>query len=79
MTRFKCAVCGKVTTGRLPGGRRGAADGTARFPRRHMTDGAPCAGNTIEAVWIEAAEPRPTKREKGGDVPARKQGTSPRR
>ena len=50
MTKFKCAVCGKVTVlGRLP--RNG--DGTFYFPRRHRANGKPCEGNTQEAQWIE--------------------------
>jgi len=43
--KFECAVCGKITTGRLP--RNG--DGTFWYPRRHNVSGIPCEGNIQEA------------------------------
>ena len=57
-TRFKCIICGKVTTGRMPreNGRR-HGDGSERFPRRHNgTDGKPCPGNVLEAEWIDTSK-----------------------
>lgn len=50
VTRFKCTICGKVTTGRKPRG----GDGTFYFPRSHPgADGKPCPGNVEEAEWVE--------------------------
>jgi hypothetical protein len=56
VTKFQCAVCGKMTTGRVPGRGRGGYRGdlTFRFPRRHNgLDGKPCAGNIEEAIWVD--------------------------
>jgi hypothetical protein len=54
-TKFKCAVCGKLTTGRIPGTGRGGTKGDTsfRFPRRHKVNGKDCPGNIIEAEWID--------------------------
>ena len=54
-TRFRCAVCGKVTAGRVPvsfTNHRERGDGTFRYPRRHNVNGKPCPGNIQEAEWI---------------------------
>ena len=48
-TRFRCAVCGKLTAGRFPH----LGDGTFYYPRRHQVDGADCPGNIIEAEWVD--------------------------
>jgi hypothetical protein len=49
-TWFKCVVCGKITSGRVP--RKG--DGSFRFPRRHNSeDRKPCVGNIEEAEWVD--------------------------
>lgn len=52
-TAIQCAVCGKMTQGRLPreGGHKG--DGTFWFPRRHKIGGLDCAGNVQEGIIIE--------------------------
>lgn len=56
VTRFKCAVCGKVTAGRVPvnpRNHRERGDGTFRYPRKHRgPDGKPCPGNSQEAKWV---------------------------
>jgi len=50
ITRYKCAVCGKLTDGRLPK----EGDGSFYYPRRHKgINGQPCPGNVIEAEWVE--------------------------
>lgn len=56
--RFRCAVCGKPTAGRLPRG----GDGTFYYPRRHQgPDGKPCEGNYREAlIEAEVAAPAST-------------------
>lgn len=51
-TRFVCAVCGKVTAGRIPRG----SDLTFRFPRRHKVNSKDCPGNILEAKWIEVSD-----------------------
>ena len=54
-TRFRCAVCGKLTAGRVPvsfTNHRDRGDGTFRYPRRHNVNGKPCPGNIQEAVWV---------------------------
>ncbi len=48
-TKFKCVVCGNVSSGRMP--RRG--DSTGRFPRRHKIDGKLCPGNFRLALWVD--------------------------
>ena len=53
ITKIKCVVCGKITSGRLPRKGRHEGDTTARFPRRHKYNGKACPGNIIEAEWIE--------------------------
>lgn len=65
ITRFRCAVCGKLTAGRKTG--RGT-DGTARYARKHdairdttydetgfkdQREGEPCIGSVVEAEWVE--------------------------
>ncbi len=58
-TRFRCMVCGKLTAGRLPRGdyHEGVGDTSFRWPRRHKgKDGKPCAGNIIEAEWVDIKE-----------------------
>jgi hypothetical protein len=54
ITMFKCAVCGKITAGRMPKNHsRHQGDTSGRFPRRHKgKDGKPCAGNIEEAEWV---------------------------
>jgi integrase/recombinase XerC len=55
-TKFRCAACGKVTSGQLPRDGSYPGDGTVYFPRRHDgPDGKPCPGNTQEAEWITVA------------------------
>lgn len=54
VTRFRCAVCGALTAGRVPRG----GDGTLRYPRRHSRDGEPCPGNNIEAERVDVEAPR---------------------
>lgn len=53
VTRFRCTVCGKLTTGRVPGTKWMKGDGTWRYPRRHKVKGKPCTGNLLEAEWID--------------------------
>lgn len=48
-TKFKCCVCGKVSSGRLPKD----GDTSFRYPRRHKINGVNCKGNILEAYWIE--------------------------
>ncbi len=48
ITQFKCARCGKVTSGRQP--RRG--DGSLVYPRRHRIAGKLCEGSFEEAQWV---------------------------
>jgi hypothetical protein len=52
-TRFKCAVCGKITAGRIGRDGRHVGDGSGRYPRRHNVDGKPCLGNIQEAEWVD--------------------------
>jgi hypothetical protein len=53
-TKFKCVVCGKMTTGRIPRANgRFYGDGTFRYPRRHNVEGKPCPGNREEAEWVD--------------------------
>lgn len=60
ITKFKCALCGKITSGRLPRQGRHIGDGTLRFPRRHKNNGSPCDGNVIPAEWVDIIKrPRP--------------------
>jgi len=58
-TRFKCAVCGKLTAGRVPRDGRHVGDGTFRFPRRHRVGGEACPGNIVEAEWVDVDQPTP--------------------
>lgn len=53
ITKFKCSVCGKLTSGRI--GRSGgySGDTSHRFPRRHKNDGKDCPGNIEEAEWVD--------------------------
>jgi integrase/recombinase XerC len=52
-TKFRCAACGKVTSGRLPRDGSYPGDGSVFFPRRHAgPDGKPCLGNRQAAEWI---------------------------
>lgn len=54
ITRFKCVVCGRLTAGRLPrGGRHRPGDTSAYYPRRHKHHGKPCAGNILQARWVD--------------------------
>lgn len=46
--RVKCAVCGKLTAGRLPRKGRHEGDGTLWYPRRHN-----CPGDIIEGILVE--------------------------
>jgi len=55
VTRFRCVVCGKLTSGRLPRAPREPGDGSFRFPRRHrMKDGGGkmCPGTLQEAERV---------------------------
>jgi len=54
-TKFKCAVCGKLTAGRIGGTGRGGyrGDTSHRFPRRHKVNGKDCPGNIEEAEWVD--------------------------
>jgi len=54
-TRFRCVVCGKLTSGRIPRNGRHVGDGTVRFPRRHNFEGKPCEGNIRDAEWVDIA------------------------
>ena len=51
--RYKCAVCGKISGGRIPKN----GDGTLVFPRKHYnqndTSGDYCKGCYEEAEWVE--------------------------
>jgi hypothetical protein len=54
-TKFKCVVCGKITAGRIPRAtRHDVGDGSVRFPRFHLINGSPCAGNYKLAEWVSA-------------------------
>lgn len=49
--RYKCVICGKITTGRRTGR---YSDLSERFPRLHNgPDGDPCEGNYEFSEWIE--------------------------
>lgn len=48
-TKFKCPVCGKITSGRIPKD----GDLSGRFPRRHNNNGKPCIGNILPAIWVD--------------------------
>ncbi len=51
ITRFKCVICGKISSGRLTGR---YSDRTERYPRRHKgADGNPCPGNIEYAEWVD--------------------------
>lgn len=52
-TLFKCAVCGKLTAGRISREGRLSGDGSHRFPRRHKVNGKDCLGNLEEAEWVD--------------------------
>ena len=58
-TKFKCVVCGKLTTGRMPReSRHLQGDTSARFPRRHKDkSGNPCPGNIMDAEWVNVLGP----------------------
>ena len=56
ITKFKCVVCGKLTSGRLPRAGWLPGDGSFRYPRRHKVNGKPCPGNIMEAEWIDLPE-----------------------
>ena len=60
-TRFKCAVCGKLTAGKIPlpaGGYH--ADKSERWPRMHrLAEGKPCPGVYVFAEWVDVEDPRP--------------------
>ena len=51
-TLFKCAVCGKLTTGRISRSGSNTGDMSHRFPRRHKVNGKDCKGNIEEAEWV---------------------------
>jgi len=63
--KFKCFVCGKLTSGRKPKG----GDGSFYYPRRHrLKDGRLCEGVFMEAVWIKESPNnyiQPTKEPRG--------------
>lgn len=52
-TMFKCAVCGKLTAGRISRGGSISGDMSHRFPRRHQVGGQDCSGNIEEAEWVD--------------------------
>lgn len=52
-TKFRCVVCGRLTTGWWPREGRLKGDGSARWPRRHRINGQPCPGNTELAEWVD--------------------------
>jgi len=53
-TWFRCVICGKLTTGRVPRASSGeVGDGSFRYPRRHKFKGEPCPGNIEEAEWVD--------------------------
>ena len=52
-TMFKCVVCGKITAGRIGREGRLSGDMSERCPRRHNVDGKDCAGNILEAEWVD--------------------------
>lgn len=52
-TRFKCPVCGKLTSGRIGNNGKERGDGSHRFPRRHKVNGKDCPGNIEDALWVE--------------------------
>lgn len=56
-TLFQCAVCGKMTAGRVSRQGGEAGDLSHRFPRRHKRNGADCPGNIEEAKWFSTAHP----------------------
>lgn len=58
VTRFKCAVCGKLTAGRMPRiHSRHEGDTSARWPRWHAVNGKVCDGNFKEAEWVDVPKP----------------------
>ena len=67
VTKFKCAICGLITTGRMPrdsGGRPG--DTTSRYPRRHTHLGSSCPGSVYEAIWVDVEK----SKSKSATIPA---------
>jgi len=54
ITKFKCAVCGKISTGRTPKD----GDGSFRYPRRHKINGVVCEGVYEEAEWVNDDLPK---------------------
>ena len=48
-TKFQCAVCGKISAGRIPKD----GDLSGRYPRRHYVNGIPCKGNIELAFWVD--------------------------
>lgn len=51
--KVKCAVCNKITAGRLPRDGNLKGDGSFYFPRRHKDkDGKGCKGNVIEGIIV---------------------------
>lgn len=49
VTRFKCAVCGRLTVGRIPKG----GNGTFRYPAKHFIGETLCRGVHDEAEWVD--------------------------
>jgi hypothetical protein len=52
-TKFKCIICGKLTSGRIPRQGREIGDRSLRYPRKHKVNGKPCKGNLYEAEWVD--------------------------
>jgi hypothetical protein len=55
--KFKCSICGKLTSGRMPinpHNHKEKGDGSFRYPRRHKNEnGGYCEGNYKEAIWVD--------------------------
>lgn len=52
--KVKCAVCGKLTSGRLPrASRHDVGDTTFWYPRRHKVGGVDCEGNIEEGEIVD--------------------------
>lgn len=59
LEKVQCAVCGKVTAGRLPRIGKHKGDGTFFYPRRHKVNGKDCPGNIQEGIMIDPAHDGP--------------------
>lgn len=55
-SKFKCSICGKITSGRLPKN----GDGSFWYPRRHYDKtGILCLGNIQEAIVVDIKNDKP--------------------